>query len=133
MKANTFAPLKKLKVLKLSNNEKLEEIDREAFGPAQIIPEIYLNNNNLKSLDYNLLPWDKLEVFEIRGNNFFCSCDLYNISSKLPKEITIQEDEPYCLDTRTLLGQRIFALQIDICLDQVSTTIMWLEGIFFFR
>lgn len=120
VRANTFAPLKKLRVLKLSNNEFLEEIDREAFAPSQIIPEIYLNNNNLKSLDYTLLPWDKLRVFEVKGNNFYCSCDLYNISAALPKEITINEDGPYCLDINTLTGQRVYNLQIDVCLNQVS-------------
>lgn len=120
VRANTFASLQKLKVLSLSNNELLEKIDREAFGPSQIIPEIYLNNNNLKALDYELLPWDKLTVFEIKGNNFYCSCDLYNISTALPKEITVVEDGPYCLDIRTLTGQRVYDLQIDACLDQVS-------------
>lgn len=120
VRANTFSPLKKLQILKLSNNEFLEEIDREAFAPKQIIPEIYLNNNNLKGLDYTLLPWDKLTVFEIKGNNFYCSCDLFNISLALPREIKIDEDGPYCLDTRTLTGKRVYNLQIDICLNQVG-------------
>lgn len=99
----------------------MEEIDRQAFGQNQIIPEIYLNNNNLKGLDYMLLPWEKLTVFEINGNNFYCSCALYNISTALPKHITGDEDGPYCLDTRTLTGLRVYDLQVDICLDQVST------------
>lgn len=132
VKANTFAPLRKLKVLRLSNNERLKEIDREAFGPSQIIPEIYLNNNNLKELDYNLLPWQKLSIFEMSGNNFYCSCDLYNISMSLPKEITINEDGPYCLDTRTLTGMKIFDLQLDVCLNQVGFFQMFLQKYCFF-
>lgn len=43
VKANTFAPLKKLKILRLSNNDKLIEIDRQAFGEGQIIQEVRKN------------------------------------------------------------------------------------------
>lgn len=120
VRANTFVPLEKLQVLKMSNNRGLESIDREAFGPLQVIPNIYLNNNNLKALDYALLPWNKLTIFEIKGNNFYCSCDLYNISTALSEQIKLDEDGPYCLDMRTLTGQRIYDLQIDVCLNQVS-------------
>lgn len=119
VKANTFAPLRKLKILRLCDNELLEEIDREAFGPGQIIPEVYLSNNKLKDLDFNLLPWANLSVFEMKGNDFYCTCDLYNISTTLPKDITRNRDGPHCTDTTTFLARQVYSLQIDVCLNQV--------------
>lgn len=50
--ANTFAPLKNLKVLSLANNNELTEIDRQAFGENQVIPEVYFQNTKFNTKMY---------------------------------------------------------------------------------
>jgi hypothetical protein len=114
--ANTFASMPKLKKLSLSNNVLLKEIDREAFGTNQSIEEFYLNKNDLFRIDYKLLPWSKLHVFEFNDNPLDCSCDLYNISKALPRDITRVENGPYCMDPRSERYTFVYNLKSDICL-----------------
>lgn len=105
----------KLKKLSLSNNPILIDIDREAFAPGQSLDEFYLNNNELFKLNFELLPWSKLHVFEFKNNPFDCSCDLYNISLELSNDILRTEDGPYCMDPRTDREIQVFYLKSDIC------------------
>lgn len=66
------------------------------------------------------MPWSKLHVFEFDENPLDCSCDLYNITIKLPADITRREDGPFCLDPTTERYLQVFKLKSDICLHQVS-------------
>ncbi|KAJ3647145.1 hypothetical protein Zmor_024679 [Zophobas morio] len=113
--ANTFAAMPKLKKLSLSDNFLLVDIDREAFGINQTLEEFYLNNNELYRLDYKLLPWSQLHVFQFKENPLECSCDLYNITTQLSADIMREEDGPYCEDPRTGRSIRVFYLKSDIC------------------
>ncbi|XP_063903896.1 uncharacterized protein LOC135123299 [Zophobas morio] len=113
--ANTFAAMPKLKKLSLSDNFLLMDIDREAFGINQTLEEFYLNNNELYRLDYKLLPWSKLHVFQFKENPLECWCDLYNITTQLSANIMREEDEPYCEDPRNGRSIRVFSLKSDIC------------------
>ncbi|XP_044272304.1 leucine-rich repeat-containing protein 70-like [Tribolium madens] len=113
--ANTFDSMPKVKKLSLSNNFHLRDIDREAFAANQTLEEFYLNNNELFRLDFNLLPWSKLHIFEFKNNPFDCSCDLYNITLALSKDIIRSENGPYCMDPRTEREIQVFYLKSDIC------------------
>lgn len=75
-----------------------------------------MNYNNLTYLSGNLLQWSKLVIFEMKGNPFQCSCNLYNISQALPSDITRNADEdPYCIYSPTQRHLRIYSLTSDLC------------------
>uniref|UniRef100_V5I8Y4 Leucine-rich repeat-containing protein 70 n=1 Tax=Anoplophora glabripennis TaxID=217634 RepID=V5I8Y4_ANOGL len=112
---DTFANLPNLRKLSLRNNVNLMTIDREAFGINQTLEELYLTNNSLAELDYRLLPWSKLRVFELRDNLLECDCNLYNISRDLDASITRERDGPVCVDPRTDNIREVYALSQDIC------------------
>ncbi|CAH1968922.1 unnamed protein product [Acanthoscelides obtectus] len=107
---NTFATLPMLKKLEMCNNIHLRDIDREAFSPKQELVELYLNNNSLVEISYHLLQWKTLEIFEIMENPLSCTCDLYNISRDLKKDITRNLDGPSCVHSNGN-GQMIYRLK----------------------
>lgn len=41
--------------------------------------QLYLDDNNLSELPVDLIPWDKVEVLGMTGNEWLCNCDLANI------------------------------------------------------
>ncbi|CAH0564093.1 unnamed protein product [Brassicogethes aeneus] len=112
---NAFAPLKKLRTLKLSNNPLLEELDAQTFPEHPDLAEVYLNNNSFDDISFELLEWSKLKIFEFKGNPLKCSCNLFKIHEKLSKKITRQQDGPICMDLRVVKSRPVFYLTDDIC------------------
>lgn len=53
---------------------------KQAFGEPSKPPikELYLSENNLKTIYVNQLNWQKLSVLELSGNRWLCDCELYN-------------------------------------------------------
>ncbi|XP_055908773.1 leucine-rich repeat neuronal protein 3 [Eupeodes corollae] len=80
-----FSNLPNIKTLELSDNPKLSYIDPKAFAKATVNPLIYdrpilkelnLHNDNLTTLDHDLLDrWDKIEQIDLRRNPWDCECN----------------------------------------------------------
>lgn len=119
VKRSTFTPLKSLRVLHLCHNRNLRYISHNAFRGIKdkwTLKEVYLDDNNLSELSTDLLPWDKLEVLGMSGNNWLCNCDLANIvtiqgagSKFRPGEI------PYCAAPMRLSGAFITNITMSFC------------------
>ncbi|XP_050300531.1 tsukushi-like [Anthonomus grandis grandis] len=110
VKANSFTPLKNLTILFMSDNPSLTDIDRDAFGPGQALEQLYLHNNSLQDLHYNLTKWSSLRVFTLTGNDLVCDCDLYKISLDLSKDIKENRDGPYCINPSNDQSESIYEL-----------------------
>ncbi|KAF2903403.1 hypothetical protein ILUMI_02781 [Ignelater luminosus] len=115
IRTHSFQSLKHLKILRLSHNKNLTEIDEDAFGKPSELEEVYLNDNSLISLLPNLLPWNQLKVLDISNNQFMCNCDLYNISTSLVDSIRNDKNGPYCLDPRSYISTEIYSLTNETC------------------
>ncbi|CAG9773729.1 unnamed protein product [Ceutorhynchus assimilis] len=113
--ANAFSPLENLKILFLSDNPSLTTIDRDAFRENQVLEELYLHNNSLKDLHYNLTNWPTLRVFSLNDNDLICDCDLYNISQHLRPQIKQNGDGPYCINPMTDASMMIYRLTEEAC------------------
>ena len=46
------------------------------------VQQVYLDNNYLSELSTDLMPWNKLEILGMTGNNWLCNCELANIVTK---------------------------------------------------
>ncbi|KAJ8926503.1 hypothetical protein NQ314_021105 [Rhamnusium bicolor] len=82
--------------------------------------DLYLTNNSLTELDYTLLKWTDLRIFELRDNSLECDCNLYKISKDLNEGIIRNLDGPVCTDPRDDISRPAYYLDGDIC-NLVST------------
>ncbi|GLH03033.1 Protein artichoke [Gryllus bimaculatus] len=121
-----FAPLKGLKVLRLSHSPTLTEIHPNAFvGTAESegnatyphLEELILRGNSLRTLDFSLLRrWDELQMLDLENNNWLCDCDLQWMVSEL--EPIINRTNPSllrnfrCTQPEPMAGQSIFELHL---------------------
>ncbi|CAH2106553.1 unnamed protein product [Euphydryas editha] len=125
VKRSTFTPLKSLRVLHLCHNKKLKYISHNAFRGLKekwTLKEVYLDDNNLSELSTDLLPWDKLEVLGMTGNNWLCNCDLANIVTKQNAGSKFKPGEiPYCAAPMRLSGAYITNITVSFC-PQFDTT-----------
>ncbi|KAK9881293.1 hypothetical protein WA026_015415 [Henosepilachna vigintioctopunctata] len=114
--SNTFRPLKKLVKLHLSNNPDLDVFEPDAFGMEDnmSLREVYLNNNNLIDIPSVLLDWPSLHIFEFNNNPLMCSCNLYNITKMLRRQITRLKAGPFCIGEEELSYQ-VFSLDDRVC------------------
>ena len=77
-----FHGLHDMEVIELKNNPKLSYIDRLAFYDSMVseepnlIANLDLSNNNLKTLPETLLDWDQVESVNLNGNPWSCDCNL---------------------------------------------------------
>ncbi|GJQ82223.1 hypothetical protein Trydic_g19426 [Trypoxylus dichotomus] len=117
IRTNTFAQVKKLKKLDLSQNEMLANIDQQAFLRSEKLKYLNLSNTKLSTLLPDILDWSELEVLDLSDNQLFCDCNLYNISQQLSDDIKRERDGPYCKDIRTTISYEIFSLTSSICSD----------------
>lgn len=115
IRARAFAPLKQLKILVLSHSKKLDDIDEEAFEKLEKLEEVYLNDNALKTLSPNVLPWYQINILDIRNNEFICDCDLYNISRQITHILKTGIRMPLCLDIRRYVNLEIDTLTNETC------------------
>jgi hypothetical protein len=76
---------------------------------------MYLNNNSLTALPYDLLQWSQLDTLEFNNNPLVCTCDLYEIAGALSGDITRNQDGPTCSDPATGQPLQVYSLTRDIC------------------
>ncbi|XP_076370226.1 uncharacterized protein LOC143256637 [Tachypleus tridentatus] len=65
-----------IKKLLIAHNRKLDRIDHHTFDGLLNLRYVSLRGNAFTTFQYDLLPWDKLEVFDIRDNPLFCNCKM---------------------------------------------------------
>lgn len=115
VRAEAFSPLKRLKILELSHCHQLEEIDENAFAKLQELEEVYINDDNLKTMSLKLLPWKQLRIIDARNNQLVCNCDLFQISQQLPNFLKTGVNVPHCLDPRTYFSLELTMLTNETC------------------
>ncbi|CAH2268987.1 chondroadherin-like [Pararge aegeria] len=119
VKRSTFTPLKSLRVLHLCHNRNLRYISHNAFRGIKdkwTLKEVYLDDNNLSELSTDLLPWNKLEVLGMTGNNWLCNCDLANIVTNQEAGTKFKAGEiPYCAAPMRLNGAYITNITASFC------------------
>ncbi|XP_066964038.1 leucine-rich repeat neuronal protein 3-like isoform X1 [Macrobrachium rosenbergii] len=76
--ARTFSKLKSLEILRMSDCPALEVLDPLAFyvmdGDELTLKEIHIQDNQLKTLSKDMLPWLDLQVVDIQNNPWNCDC-----------------------------------------------------------
>lgn len=111
-----FVPLKRLRKLEICRNKNLQHIEVGAFDPNQTLNELYLEDNKLWEIFYELLDWYKLDVFKFKGNGLRCTCDLYEIIQKLKPANKMDKNGPLCIgDFET--SHQVFYLDGELCDD----------------
>lgn len=119
VKSNTFTPLTSLKTLHLCHNEMLRYISHNAFRVMKnlwTLKEVYLDDNNLRELPVDLMPWEKLEVLGMTGNDWLCNCDLANIIITQSAGKKFNKDEvPYCTSPSKLYGSLLTDIPMENC------------------
>ncbi|XP_052740263.1 phospholipase A2 inhibitor beta-like [Bicyclus anynana] len=119
VKRSTFTPLKSLRVLHLCHNHNLRYISHNAFRGIKdkwTLKEVYLNDNNLSELSTDLLPWNKLDVLGMSGNNWLCNCDLANIVTTQEAGTKFKPGEiPYCAAPMRMHGFYITNITASFC------------------
>lgn len=128
VKRSTFSPLKNLRILHLCHNRNLRYISHNAFRGLKdkwTLREVYLDDNNLSELSTDLMPWNKLEILGMSGNNWLCNCDLANIVTKQGAGSKFKSDEiPFCAAPMKFSGTYITNITLSYCptLDTTSAT-----------
>ncbi|CAG5031854.1 unnamed protein product [Parnassius apollo] len=119
VKRSTFTPLKNLRVLHLCHNPNLRYISHNAFRGMKekwTLKEVYLDDNNLSELSTDLMPWSKLEILGMTGNNWLCNCDLANIITKQEAGAKFKPGEiPYCAAPMKFSGTFITNITLTFC------------------
>ncbi|XP_075973353.1 tsukushi-like isoform X2 [Anticarsia gemmatalis] len=119
VKRSTFSPLKNLRVLHLCHNRNLRYISHNAFRGLKdkwTLKEVYLDDNNLSELSPDLMPWKRLEILGMTGNNWLCNCDLANIVTKQGAGTRFKSDEiPFCAAPMRLSGAYITNITLTYC------------------
>ncbi|XP_017769924.1 PREDICTED: chondroadherin-like protein [Nicrophorus vespilloides] len=117
IKTNSFMPLKNLRKINLSGMN-VTNIEDEAFGDIRHIRELNLSNCNLQSLPVKLVDWSVLNVLDLKKNNFYCECDLFNITTRLSADIKRDKEGPYCHDFKSEKQYEVYSLGSDVCFEQ---------------
>lgn len=112
---NTFSPIKNLKVLFLHTNKNLFDINSQAFGENQTLEELYVQDNALNDLNYNLTKWSNLKLVNMSGNDFFCGCNMYNIAKDLKEDVKRDKDGPVCVNLVSGQSMMIYELTEEAC------------------
>ncbi|CAB3253601.1 unnamed protein product [Arctia plantaginis] len=119
VKRSTFSPLKNLKVLHLCHNQNLKYISHNAFRGLKeqwTLREVYLDDNNLSELSTDLMPWNKLEILGMTGNNWLCNCDLVDIVSKKGAGLKFKTNEiPFCAAPMRFSGTYVTNVTLTYC------------------
>ncbi|XP_022123640.2 carboxypeptidase N subunit 2-like isoform X1 [Pieris rapae] len=119
VKRSTFSPLKNLRVLHLCHNKNLRYISHNAFRGLKdrwALKEVYLDDNNLSELSTDLMPWNRLAVLGMTGNNWLCNCDLANIVTKQEASTKFKPGKvPFCAAPMRLNGAYITNITISFC------------------
>uniref|UniRef100_A0A914QP42 LRRCT domain-containing protein n=1 Tax=Panagrolaimus davidi TaxID=227884 RepID=A0A914QP42_9BILA len=132
-----FCGLPNLKIVDLSNNTQLYNINENAFGAIEnkkdskyviaTLKEFDINNCNFSALPEKLLDWTKIEKLNVYGNPFKCDCDL----AWLVNDKNIHFDtNPKCAEPATLKGIVFSNVTNFVCEGKTSassgsSSVMW--------
>lgn len=118
----SMSGLENLKELRLSHNHHLSYIHPSAFTFPEkdnpnilefpLIEKLFLNNNNLSSLDASMLAtYDRMTEVHIHDNPWQCDCDLLWVVTRLIPHI--QDTNPHlidhikCAEPHALAGEKL--------------------------
>lgn len=99
--------LENLSELRLSNNHHLEFIHESAFTFPEVdnaeieqwpvVKKLYINNNNLTSLNiHTFIRWKEMDEVHLHDNPWLCDCDLEWVSSMLMP--VVKKTTPHLID-----------------------------------
>lgn len=132
-----MAGLESLKELQLSHNHHLEFIHPSAFTFPEkdnaereqwpVVKKLFLNNNNLTSLDiHTFVRWKEMEEIHLHDNPWLCDCELQWMSNLLMP--VVKKTTPHlidhirCAEPHALVDKRLLELSEDQselrCLDK---------------
>ncbi|XP_013773373.1 leucine-rich repeats and immunoglobulin-like domains protein 2 isoform X1 [Limulus polyphemus] len=80
-----FADNNNLQKLVLNHNKIFKEIDLQTFDNLPNLKMLSLRGNAFTTFHYDLLPWDELDVFDVRDNPLICDCELKWLCNLLKK------------------------------------------------
>lgn len=119
VKRSTFTPLTSLRVLHLCHNRNLRYISHNAFRGLKdkwTLKEVYLDDNDLSELSSDLMPWAKLDILGMTGNNWLCNCDLADIVTIQKAGTKFKPGEiPFCAAPMRLSGEYITNITLTYC------------------
>lgn len=127
---SAFSKLESLTKLTLTNNRGLKNMSKTAFKGLQNLRYIFLENNSLETLSFDLLNWQNLVRFDARNNKLRCDCAVKWIQDKkmtLNSQVSSALTSLKCTEPKTLKGKLVvnvnpsyFGCPID---DEVSSRV----------
>ncbi|XP_076330344.1 uncharacterized protein LOC143236020 [Tachypleus tridentatus] len=107
-----FEDNRNLEKLVLNHNKIFNQIERHTFKGLSKLRLLSLRGNAFTTLHHDWLPWDKLDVLDVRDNPLVCNCELmwlwkllkkYNVSSAATNDLTeVQCSSPLVLENSFL-------------------------------
>ncbi|XP_013792068.2 leucine-rich repeat-containing protein 4B-like [Limulus polyphemus] len=71
-----FEDNRNVQKLLLNHNKIFNQIERQTFNGLPKLRLLSLRGNAFTTLHYDLLPWDELDVLDVRDNPLVCNCEL---------------------------------------------------------
>lgn len=105
-----FSKLESVTTITLTNNHGLSNISKTAFNGLQNLRAVFLENNSLETLPFNLLIWQNLVTFDARNNKLRCDCAVKWIRDrkvKLNSQVSSDLASLQCTDPLPLKGKLI--------------------------
>ncbi|GFS34336.1 leucine-rich repeats and immunoglobulin-like domains protein 3 [Trichonephila inaurata madagascariensis] len=82
----TFADNQQLERLIISHNKILTHVEKDTFRGLDNLRILSLRGNQFTTFHEDMLPWDKLDVFDVRENPLICNCTLLWLWNLLKRE-----------------------------------------------
>ncbi|GFU26570.1 leucine-rich repeats and immunoglobulin-like domains protein 3 [Nephila pilipes] len=82
----TFSDNQQLERLIISHNKMLTHVEKGTFRGLDNLRILSLRGNQFTTFHEDMLPWEKLDVFDVRENPLICNCTLMWLWSLLKRE-----------------------------------------------
>ncbi|GFR15104.1 leucine-rich repeats and immunoglobulin-like domains protein 3 [Trichonephila clavata] len=82
----TFSDNQQLERLIISHNKILTHVEKDTFRGLDNLRILSLRGNQFTTFHEDMLPWDKLDVFDVRENPLICNCTLLWLWNLLKRE-----------------------------------------------
>ncbi|XP_076311680.1 uncharacterized protein LOC143225696 isoform X2 [Tachypleus tridentatus] len=76
IRKDVFLDNNNLQKLFITHNKNLNYIESKSFAELSNLRYVNLRGNAFTTFDHDLLPWDELNVLDVRDNPLFCSCEI---------------------------------------------------------